>query len=657
MKRTITLSPGRGTLLACVLFLISIALAALPGKATAQTVYQSEGLNFTLNPIDHTATVGATEGGTIARDLIIPEKITYNETEYTVTAIANGGFKDNTSINSVVIPFTVKKIDRQAFQGSTLTSVTLNEGLEIIDYAAFFNCNITEVTIPASVTSIGNYALYSSSELSVTCLGSTPATFVGSSNFNKLKQIRVPAGAVDAYKAADGWSTYESIIQAIHPTSFTDATGFTYTLAMSDDHTCLNATLASCSKNLTGELEIPQVLKNNDGTSYTWNDKEIHVVAIAPEVFSGCTQITKLTIPNTVKTIGEYCFEGCTDMTVYYNGDPAQIIDNSGSTTDNANLSDSKYYPILIVPAEKKDAFKNYNDSGSSWGNLAYIYTADELKTLCLTDATDFTTAISKDGFYKAGNLSYKRTFNTPGQYATTCLPFAINPADYAEELDIYRLTTLVSESDETGFALRMNETKIILSLEKTNSDDNKIIYPQEPLFVKAKEGVGEVTFKSVSSYTGEEILNACELPSTMQLAVYDWDGNSGIMSKANDLNLTAAGTVCKLSADSKLLSAANIYTFNADGSFGRSDEVHAFRMFIATPKQSAQMSPLNISIGIEGETTGINGITDRLPSDAAADRTAPVYSLDGKMVSANGSTDGLKKGIYIKNKKKFVVK
>lgn len=655
MKRTINLSPGRGTLLACVLFLISIALAALPCKATAQTIYKSEGLNFTLNPIDHTATVGATEGGTIARDLIIPEKITYNETEYTVTAIANGGFKDNTSINSVVIPFTVKKIDRQAFQGSTLTSVTLNEGLEIIDYAAFFNCNITEVTIPASVTSIGNYALYSSSELSVTCLGSTPATFVGSSNFNKLKQIRVPAGAVDAYKAADGWSTYESIIQAIHPTSFTDATGFTYTLAMSDDHTGLTATLASCSDKQAENLEIPDVLKNNDGTSYTWNDKEIQVTAIASKAFKGMSNLKELRLPTNLKSIGEHCFDGCTNMTVYYNGDPAQI--SSGSTTDNANLSDSKYYPILIVSADKKAAFKNYNDSGSSWGNLAYIYTADELKTLCLTDATDFTTAISKDDFYKAGNLSYKRTFNTPGQYATTCLPFAINPADYAEELDIYRLTTLVSESDETGFALRMNETKIILSLEKTNSDDNKIIYSMEPLFVKAKEGVGEVTFKSVSSYTGENILKACELPSTMPLAVYDWDGNSGIMSKANDLNLTAAGTVCKLSADSELLSAVNIYTFNADGSFGRSDEVHAFRMFIATPKQSAQMSPLNISIGIEGETTDINGITDRLPSDAAADRTAPVYSLDGKMVSANGSTDRLKKGIYIKNKKKFVVK
>lgn len=293
----------------------------------------------------------------------------------------------------------------------------------------------------------------------------------------------------------------------------------------------------------------------------------------------------------------------------------------------------------------------------------SYIYTADDLKTLCLTDDSDITTAIATDGFYKAGDLSYKRTFNTPGQYATVCLPFAINPADYADKLDIYHLTTLGSGSEETGFALRMNGTKIILSLEKTDSDDNSgdgdntTIYPLEPLFVKAKEGVSEVTFKSVSNYTGENILNACELPSTMQLDVYDWDGNSGIMSKANDITLMAAGTVYKLDASSELLSASNIYTFNADGSFGRSNEVHAFRMFITTPKQSAQMSPLNISIGIEGQTTGIDGITDKLPSAAAADKTAPVYSLDGKMVSADGSTGGLKKGVYIKNKKKFVVK
>lgn len=662
MKRTINLSPGHGTLLACVLFLISIALAALPGKATAQTIYESEGLNFTLNPFDNTANVWNI-AGTIASDLIIPATITYDGTEYKVTTIGDGVFRDNTSINSVVIPSTVKKIGENAFLSSTLTSVTLNEGLETIDDGAFYNCNITEVTIPASVKSIGNYALASSADLSVTCLGSTPATVGGSSTFNKLKQIRVPADAVAAYKAADGWSTYQSIIQAIHPTSFTDATGCTYTLAMSADGSHLNATLTSCSNNQAENIEISQVLKNNDGTSCTWNENEIQVVAIAPKAFKGMGNLQELHLPYNLSSIGEHCFEGCNDLTVYYNGDPAQIIESSGNKTDNAYLSDSKYYPILIVSADKKDAFKNYNNSSSSWGYLSYIYTADDLKTLCLTDDSDITTAIATDGFYKAGDLSYKRTFNTPGQYATVCLPFAINPADYADKLDIYRLTTLGSGSEETGFALRMNGTKIILSLEKTDSDDNSgdgdntTIYPLEPLFVKAKEGVSEVTFKSVSSYTGENILNACELPSTMQLAVYDWDGNSGIMSKANDLWLVAAGTVSKLGADSELLSDADVYTFNADGSFGRSDEVHAFRMFIATPKQSAQMSPLNISIGIEDQTTGIDGITDKLPSAAATDKTAPVYSLDGKMVSADGSTGGLKKGVYIKNKKKFVVK
>lgn len=1024
MKRTITLT-GHGTLLACVLFLISIALAALPCKATAQTTYESEGLSFTLNADDHTAAVGAVEGGTIASELTIPSTITVDGTEYTVTAIATRGFYNNQNISSVTIPSTVKEIGSQAFLFSTLTSVTLNDGLETIRDAAFSGTKLKEVTIPKTVTSIGNYAFKPTSEenktlttlkfeegcnitswgeyifyeapintlyipgsfitipnfisnsdiqsslqtlflgegikeigerafwgtaitditlpaslvtvgssafadcdslktvtfpensmltelaydafsdspaittvslpgslkkvpdnlfhstlhqnltsvtlgegieeiganaffgcgltsivlpsslktvgnkafhsckfteltipasvtsigegafllienLSVTCLGSTPAT-VGTDMFysSYLKNIRVPEDAVAAYKAADGWSTYKKNIQAIPPTSFTDAAGCTYALAMSADGNSLTATLTSCSNKQTESLEIPSMLYK-DGSPYTWNDnyirvasiadgaladceslslvlalnstptmgtgvfgsslkafvvnvtsenelnelkaadgwKEIadklmprfyvaedndkyfsqfaiespntatfmHIVfydksgdgekfeytvpdkttpiegitftttAIASEAFSGRTSITKLTIPNTVEKIGVYafrdmynlkelrlpdnlkyigtnCFNSCYDLTVYYNGDPAQIIDRNGNPTENSDLSNYEYFPMLIVSSDKKAAFKDYNGNGNPWGYLAYIYTADDLKTLCLTDDSDITTAIATDGFYKAGDLSYKRTFNTPGQYATVCLPFAINPADYADKLDIYRLTTLGSESDETGFALRMDGTKIILSLEKTDSDDNSgdgdntTIYPLKPLFVKAKEGVGEVTFKSVSSYTGEEILRDCEEPSFIDLDVYDWDGKSGIMSKANDLLLVAAGTVSKLGAGSHFLQYADVYTFNADGSFGRSDEVHAFRMFIATSKQSAQMSPLNISIGIEGETTGINGITDRLPSAAAADKTAPVYSLDGKMVSANGSTDGLKKGIYIKNKKKFVVK
>lgn len=53
------------------------------------------------------------------------------------------------------------------------------------------------------------------------------------------------------------------------------------------------------------------------------------------------------------------------------------------------------------------------------------------------------------------------------------------------------------------------------------------------------------------------------------------------------------------------------------------------------------------------GETTGIDNVT----IIAGSDVLTPIFTLDGKMVSTNGSVDGLAKGVYVKAGKKFVVK
>ena len=55
----------------------------------------------------------------------------------------------------------------------------------------------------------------------------------------------------------------------------------------------------------------------------------------------------------------------------------------------------------------------------------------------------------------------------------------------------------------------------------------------------------------------------------------------------------------------------------------------------------------------IEGELTDIEGIEAEI--GVAAD--GKVYNLNGQAVNNNGSLDGLPKGIYIVNGKKYVVK
>lgn len=76
------------------------------------------------------------------------------------TKIVSGfAFSHNPNITSVKIPASVKTIDICAFdQCSSLSSVTLSEGLETIGYAAFENTAITEINIPNSVKTVESLA-------------------------------------------------------------------------------------------------------------------------------------------------------------------------------------------------------------------------------------------------------------------------------------------------------------------------------------------------------------------------------------------------------------------------------------------------------------------------------------------------------------------
>lgn len=114
-----------------------------------------------------------------------------------VTSIGDNAFSICSALESIDLPEGVTSIGEHTFQDcSALTSITLPEGLTSIESNAFWDCTaLTTVTCQATeVPDLGNYV------------------FV---NTPKLANIYVPAGSVDDYKAATGWSAYENIIQAI----------------------------------------------------------------------------------------------------------------------------------------------------------------------------------------------------------------------------------------------------------------------------------------------------------------------------------------------------------------------------------------------------------------------------------------------------------
>lgn len=168
-------------------------------------------------------------------DVVIPETVTYNGTNYTVTKIGDRAFIDCHELTSVSIPESVTTISSNAFYNCNgLRSVTIPNSVTSIGERAFFSCTgLNSIIIPNSVTSIEKYAFeectgltnivignsvtyigqyaFSGFPLSITCLAITPPTASGLPNTSTAK-LYVPKESVELYRTTSGWNYFTNII-------------------------------------------------------------------------------------------------------------------------------------------------------------------------------------------------------------------------------------------------------------------------------------------------------------------------------------------------------------------------------------------------------------------------------------------------------------
>lgn len=126
------------------------------------------------------------------------------------------------ALKSIDIPANVEEIGITAFSGCTFLEHVNGLGdckIATLPSRCFQNCvSLTEVELPSTVTAMNAGCLNNCSQLqSLTIKATTPPT-LGTNALNNTHTdlvIYVPTESVDTYKAASGWSTYASKIQAI----------------------------------------------------------------------------------------------------------------------------------------------------------------------------------------------------------------------------------------------------------------------------------------------------------------------------------------------------------------------------------------------------------------------------------------------------------
>ena len=220
------------------------------------------------------------------------------------------------------------------YEYSAMTSAEIGSCVKKIGHRAFINCTaLTSVTVNAITPPIMEENPYG---------GGSGGQF----DFTNNCPIYVPCESVAAYKAADGWNTYNSRIQGIPPCE-------EYFKFKS------NISSADCSSDTT--LRVYEV------ASYTGNNGVVYVTIgnctteIGTNALKGYSNLLRVTIPSSVTRIGTSAFQDCTALTsVTINAvtPPTLPYANAFSNTNNC--------PIY-VPSEAVNAYK----TASGWSTYA----------------------------------------------------------------------------------------------------------------------------------------------------------------------------------------------------------------------------------------------------------------------------------------------
>ena len=331
-----------------------------------------------------------------------------------VKSIESGAFRGCTGLTNLVIPASVTEISWQSFFGCTgLTSITVSEenpefysqgnclitrdskslilgcntsvipeDVTSIGWGAFYECStLTSIVIPNSVTSIDRYAFYGCTGLtSITIPDSvTIVDFGAFYGCTGLTSITIPDSVkeigANAFDGCTGLTiiTIPDSVTYIHGSAFSGCVGLETIIVSNGNPIYFSA--GNCI-----------IAKENDVLILGCKTSVIHdgVKSIGEYAFAGCTELTSITIPDSVTSIGRCAFAGCTGLKSIAIGDGVTSIGGSA-------FSDCTSLTSITIP-----------DSVTSIDRSVF-YGCTGLRSITIPDSV---TSIGSSAFYGCTSLT-----------------------------------------------------------------------------------------------------------------------------------------------------------------------------------------------------------------------------------------------------------
>lgn len=259
-------------------------------------------------------------------NVTLPDSIKY---------IEKWAFRLCSSLTDFTIPNSITTIAAHMFEGSGLTNITIPDNITSISNSAFSNCRkLTSIIIPDSVTELGERTFAYCESLTSITIGKG-ITFIDYDTLYRcsaLKNITIPDSVTKIHYDAFRNNEFENVKAPSFALSYLNKNSYnnptintslkTVTIT-SGDHIPSNA-LSYC-ENLT-DVTIPDTIKSIGPNAFS-SCKGLKTITIPNSVtyidtsaFSYCTGLTDIIIPDSVTSIAKNAFEGCSGILQEENG-------------------------------------------------------------------------------------------------------------------------------------------------------------------------------------------------------------------------------------------------------------------------------------------------------------------------------------------------